>query len=181
MAVVSARWYARLMFWPTLAWNVLLGRVLRWRHWWDRVDETVVLGAMPFRVDVRALQGEGVRGIVNTCEEYAGPEAEYAAAGMEQLWIPTTDFQPPQLADVARAVSFIERFAARGESVYVHCKAGRARSATVVACWLMQRHQVTPEEAQRWMLDKRPHVNPRIAQRAVVREFYAALSRSHSR
>ena len=29
-------------------------------------------------------------------------------------------------------------FSASGDSVYVHCKAGRTRSATVVACYLMK-------------------------------------------
>lgn len=181
MSIVSPRTYAHLMFWPTLVWNVLLGRVLKVRHWWDRVDETVVLGALPFKSDVPQLRAAGIRGVVNTCEEYAGPVAEYQAAGIEQLRIPTTDFQPPELADVQQAVEFIAQYAARGESVYVHCKAGRARSATVVACWLMTKYQVTPAEAQRWMLEKRPHVNPRIDQRAVVRQFYDALSRSSSR
>ncbi len=32
------RWLARLLFVPTLCWNLLLGRVLHVRHWWDPID-----------------------------------------------------------------------------------------------------------------------------------------------
>ena len=46
---------------------------------------------------------------MNTCEEYAGPIEAYAAAGIEQLRIPTTDFHPPTLADIERAVEFIDQ------------------------------------------------------------------------
>ena len=65
--------YARLVFLPTLVWNVLLGRVLCVRHWWDEVHPQVILGARPFRRDVAKLANLGVGGVVNTCEEFRGP------------------------------------------------------------------------------------------------------------
>ena len=77
-----ARLYARIVFWPTLAWNYLLGRVLNVRRWWDRIDEHVIVGAYPFAGDVASLRGEGVRAVVNTCEEYAGPLTEYDKHGI---------------------------------------------------------------------------------------------------
>lgn len=67
--------------------------------------------------------------MVNTCEEYAGPVVEYAEHGIEQLRIPTTDFTHPRMEDVERAVEFVQDHAQRGETVYIHCKAGRAQSA----------------------------------------------------
>ena len=74
--------------------------------------------------------------------------------------------------DVKEAVEFIEEHAARGESVYVHCKAGRARSATVVLCWLMKRHGMSPIEGQQLLLERRPHVNKRLAERPVVLDYW---------
>ncbi len=120
------RFYARAVFYPTLCWNFLLGRILKVRHWWDRIDPHVIVGAFPFRSDVDGLSEEGVRAVVNTCEEYAGPVVEYAEHGIEQLRIPTTDFTHPRMEDVERAVEFVQDHAQRGETVYIHCKAGRA-------------------------------------------------------
>ena len=161
----------RLLFYPTLAWNLLLHRLKARRRWWDRVAEHVLVGALPFAADVQRLQAEGVRAVVNTCEESAGPEAAYAQAGIVQLRIPTVDFTPPSLADILRALAFMREHIARGETVLVHCKAGRGRSATVALCWLIEERGLTPEAAQAVLQEKRPHVSRMLWKREVVQEF----------
>jgi atypical dual specificity phosphatase len=169
--------YSRTVFYPTLLWNMLLGRWLKTRNWWDIIDDHVVLGAFPFARDVAKLADLGVKGVVNTCEEYAGPTEEYASHGIEQFRMPTIDFTHPKIDDVIAAVEFIERIAASIEEsdapcrVYVHCKAGRARSATVVICWLMKTRQISKEEAQKVINQHRPHVNQQLGSRPVVIEF----------
>ena len=163
---------AWLLFWPTLGWNLLLARfVPSRRRWWDRVDRNVIVGALPFPKDVQPLFDSGVRAVVNTCEEYAGPVDECERLGIEQFRMPTTDFTPPRIADIRRAVAFIASKADRGETVYVHCKAGRARSATVAACWLMYRYRISAEEATSRLRQVRPHIIRELENRAVVREF----------
>lgn len=165
------RLYARLVFYPTLAWNFLLARVLKLRHWWDRIDPQVIVGAYPFARDVPAMHAAGIRAVVNTCEEYPGPQSEYQQYGVEQLRIPTTDFTHPKLEDVERAVEFVQQHAEAGQTVYIHCKAGRARSATVALCWLMKYRGMTMKQAQAKLIEARPHTNPRLTERPVVREF----------
>ncbi|MCU0721812.1 MAG: dual specificity protein phosphatase family protein [Pirellula sp.] len=171
-------WFAKLIFWPTYLWNLLLGRVLRVRHWWDSVDEHVILGARPLKRDVPLMKNAlHVTGVVNMCEEFRGHDELYRQVGIEQLWLPTTDFQPPSLADVSRGVEFLQSHALRGGKVYVHCKAGRARSATVVICWLVKYRGMTLEQAQRHLLDCRPHTNAKLVERPVVQEFCKALTK----
>lgn len=166
-----SRLYAQTVFYPTLGWNFLLARVLSVRNWWDRVDPHVIVGAYPFARDIEGLHREGVRAVVNTCEEYAGPQAEYDRLGIEQLRIPTTDFTHPKLADVQNAVEFVQSHVAKEGTVYIHCKAGRARSATVALCWLMKYRGMSMNEGQVALLDARSHVNSRLTQRPVVQEF----------
>ena len=165
------RLYARSVFYPTLAWNVALGRILRIRNWWDRIDPHVIVGAFPFSSDVAAMHDAGVRAVVNTCEEYPGPQAEYDKFGIEQLRIPTTDFTHPKMSDVERAVEFIERHVQDEKTVYIHCKAGRARSATVALCWLMKYRGMSMKQGQEHLLRSRPHINRHLTERDVVREF----------
>lgn len=169
------RLYARTVFYPTLLWNCLLGRWLKLRNWWDPIDPQVLLGGYPFASDAQRLYDAGVRGVVNTCEEYAGPQAQYQRLGIEQFHMPTTDFTHPSLSDVQAAVAFIQQHVERNESVYIHCKAGRARSATVAVCWLIQHRGLTPLDAQNRLLQARPHVNPTVYQRPVVQQFALAL------
>ena len=167
----------RLLFIPTLLWNVFLGRLLKVRHWWDALtEEPILLGALPFSRDVPHLQAEGVTGVINMCIEYPGPKIAYEKAGIEQLWLPTVDFTPPTMSDIQQAINFIERHEKGGGKVYVHCKAGRGRSATVVLCWTMYRRGFTPEEAAVWLARQRPHINRDLAERPVVRGFHQTLS-----
>jgi atypical dual specificity phosphatase len=174
------RWVARAIHHPTLAYNVLLGRIFRVRKWWDVVDERLILGAMPFRGDARFLKALGVTGVVNLCEEYRGPLAEYAAHGIEQLWLPTIDFSHPPAEFIRRGAEFIEQHAQQSGCVYVHCKAGRARSATVALWWLVRFRGMTPDQAQQLLLRTRPHVNPRVHLRPVIQQLYTELQQAES-
>lgn len=169
---------ARALFVPTYAWNVLLGRVLKQRRWWDYVDDGVILGARPITRDLANLYQEGVRAVINMCQEYPGPVDAYKKLGIEQLWLPTIDFQPPSMEHVVQGVEFIQQVVDRGDKVYVHCKAGRARSATVVLCWLVKHRKMSVEAAQALLLLKRPHVHAKLTERTVVREYAKQLAES---
>lgn len=166
---------ARVLFYPTLLWNVILGRWFKKRNWWDRIDQHVVLGAFPFASDVPKLANEGVKAVINTCEEYRGPVTEYQKYNIEQMRMPTIDFTHPSYQDVCRAVEFIDQNINDGKSVFVHCKAGRGRSATVAICWLMKAKQISAADAQHWLTEKRPHVNQHLPSRPVVQEFERAF------
>ncbi|WAR04945.1 PTPM1-like protein [Mya arenaria] len=110
--------FNKVAFYPTLFYNVFLSKVSS-RRWYDRIDDTVLLGALPFR---------------------GMTKWEWAAVGVTQLKVPTVDFTAsPSHEKICRAVDFMIKY--RNEqlgSVYVHCKAGRTRSATVVACYLVK-------------------------------------------
>jgi len=126
-------------FWPTVLWN----RAVCWfaprrRQLWNRVDPAVVLGSVPLTLsDVRSLVREHrVTAVVNLCREWdSGSLAR--AAGVQYLHLPTIDYDVPALEDCISGAAFIHRFAQSGETVYVHCKAGRGRSAAVVYAYLV--------------------------------------------
>ena len=168
---LSQRLYAAIVFYPTLYWNYLLGRTFKIRSWWDFIDPQVIVGAYPFARDIEGLYQSGVRAVVNTCEEYQGPTLEYERLGIEQLHIPTTDFTHPRLRDIELAVEFVQSHVQKGNTVYIHCKAGRARSATVAICWLIKYRGLSIHDAQASLLKSRPHINPRLTERAVVKQF----------
>jgi atypical dual specificity phosphatase len=164
---------ARLLFFPTLWWNYFLRRVTQ-RRWWDWIDEWVLLGALPGEAHVAELKAAGIGAVINTCSETCGPVKQYENAGIEQLHLPTVDFTPPKIEDVRKAVDFIHQQIRHGRKVYVHCKAGRGRSATVVLCYLISKG-MSPDHAQALILAKRPHVLPRLAERDVVRQYAREL------
>lgn len=64
---------------------------------------------------------------------------EWRNLGVEFLQLKTADIlHAPSQENLYKGVKFIKKFDNSGDSVYVHCKAGRTRSATLVACYLIQ-------------------------------------------
>jgi len=101
----------------------------------------VELGGVPFYTyPGRLYKDYGVRGVINMCEEYAGPVKTYKRLGIEQLHLPTVDHVEPSFEDLQVAVKFIADYEAENKGrVYVHCKAGHGRSAAIVYAWLLSK------------------------------------------
>jgi len=64
---------------------------------------------------------------------------EIEDAGFEHKKICVEDFTPPTLDQVDEFVSFVEAKLAEGKKVLVHCFAGRGRTGTMLAAFLIHR------------------------------------------
>ncbi|KAL7481419.1 hypothetical protein ACHAW6_007101 [Cyclotella cf. meneghiniana] len=126
---------SRALFWPTIP--ITVSR--RLGKWTTEVDNAVIIGGAPFGFMKypEKFAKQGVRGIVNMCDEYRGPVSSYQRLGIEQLRLPTVDHFEPSLDDLKRAVAFIRKHESQGGRVYVHCRAGHGRSAAAVYAWLL--------------------------------------------
>lgn len=157
----------RASFYPSVAINFLLCRLGIWAPWhW--VDEHVLLGAIPTRGDIRRLHELGIQSIVNMCEEFAGHEAEMAGLNIRQLRLPTLDYHFPSEAHLLSGLAFIREEVAAGRKVYVHCKAGRGRAATMALCHVMATQRISPGEAFARIRAIRPHLTRHLDRRPPV-------------
>lgn len=154
----------RLAFWPGLWFCRALEWVGLWRHW-DRVDDHVIVGAFPSPGDLRRLHALGVRSVLNLCEEHPGYTTQITRLGLRQLHLPAIDFRSPEPDIVAAAVEFLEKEAAAGHVVYLHCKAGRLRSPFIAMAYLIHARGMTVENAARRIRDLRPQADGRLAER----------------
>ncbi|KAI3444774.1 hypothetical protein Pfo_001439 [Paulownia fortunei] len=171
---------ARALFYPTLLYNVVRNKIQTEFRWWDRVDEYVLLGAVPFPADVPRLKALGVGGVVTLNEPYETlvPTSLYHDHSIEHLMIPTRDYLfAPLHGDICQAVEFIHGNALCGRTTYVHCKAGRGRSTTIVLCYLVKHKQMTPEEAYKYVRSIRPRVLLASSQWQAVQDYYHGLKK----
>ncbi|AED96788.1 Phosphotyrosine protein phosphatases superfamily protein [Arabidopsis thaliana] len=123
----------RILFYPTLLYNLVRFKLQSQFRWWDQIDE---------------------------------------AYEMEHLVIPTRDYLfAPSIVDITLAVNFIHKNALLGKTTYVHCKAGRGRSTTVVLCYLIEHKSMTVAAAFEHVRSIRPRVLLHPSQRKVVEEF----------
>ena len=150
-------WFSRTMW--------LLGR---W-HWWDQVEDGLLFGAVPSRREVRQLAAMGVGAVVNLCEEFDGHTRELPSLNVVQLDLPTLDYHCPTERHLIRGIAFIIEHRSAATPVYVHCKAGRGRSATMVLCYLMAAHGIDAQEAYARVKASRPHVTRGLYDRPGVR------------
>lgn len=175
-----ARVMTKATFYPTLLYNVWMEKVSS-RRWFDRIDETVILGAIPFRSDLPKLAENKVKRVITLNEDFelrfsrwwtVQPE-EWAVIGIRHLHLRVVDLvAAPSVEQTRQGVQFIQEAKANGESVYVHCKAGRTRSSTVVAAYLIEDAGLSPTEAVDHLKAIRSHVSVRRPQRLLLDRYY---------
>ena len=180
--VIPPKMFGPTTFLPTLALNLVLERVTP-RTWWNRIDSHVILGALPFRGDhaKSIIEKENIKAVVSMNEDYelalfSNQELEWKALGVDFLQLATTDiFEAPTQEKLIKGVGFINQVLESHpqSSIYVHCKAGRTRSATLVGCYLIEKYGMNPEEAVSLMIEKRPHVLLRSKQWEALRDFHS--------
>ncbi|CAJ0605135.1 unnamed protein product [Cylicocyclus nassatus] len=174
-----------LAFYPSLGYNLLRNYIQpqKW-CWFNRVDENLIVGALPFKsMRDELVNKENVGGVVCCVEDYelnlaynAMTKEDWQAAGVDVYDIPMRDFfGSAGRAEIDSAVHFMEGIAAKGKSVYVHCKAGRTRSATVAVCYLIKKHNWLPNVAMEFLKSKRPQTILRNAHWRTANEYRQLL------
>ncbi|KCV67900.1 hypothetical protein H696_05629 [Fonticula alba] len=135
----------------SLSWNHLLVDVLGsplGLSWFDQVYEGLLLGALPSSEIISALAQSGsdqrLSAVVNMCSEFNLNSELYDKLDLPQLRLPTLDFSVPSIPALCAGVAFLSRWLTPSEdnprpTVYVHCKAGRGRSAALVVLYVAWR------------------------------------------
>lgn len=114
----------------------------------SQVNEQLILGGRP----LYHLSAQSVFDM--TCE---WPRNSYSR-GLTYCSQPQIDLLPLSAADIERAMSTMDALAQNGV-VYVHCKLGYSRSATVAVAWLVHRRSaVSIEDAIEQVMRARPQV-----------------------
>ena len=88
--------------------------------------------------DLAWLQSAGIRVLVSLTEEPV-PEKALEKYGMEGLHLPVEDFTPPTLAQIDGFLEAVDRARLKGFAVGIHCTAGKGRTGTMLAAYLVTR------------------------------------------
>lgn len=79
----------------------------------------------------------------------------WASYKIEQLVIPSPDFVPPACKLLDQGANFIEKYISKKQNVYVHCKSGKGRSASMVCAYFIKYRNMTPLDAYLYLKKRR--------------------------
>jgi hypothetical protein len=117
--------------------------------------------------------------IVSTGGDRASPKPD---SQFHFCHLPTPDYTAPRQKDIWTGVRWMQQQFALGRTSYVHCNAGRGRSAVIVLCFLVLTKGFTAQEAYDFVVEKRQIANlPRLCgtrpQWRAVKRFARKVSR----
>lgn len=145
------------------------------------VADDLLMGAYPQDdEDVAALKASGVTRVLNLVQdiEYdpGGRDAcatALADAGIEEHRIEIVDYGNLLPGHIEMATRIALRWLDEGERVYVHCRAGMQRSATIAAAIVMLRDGLDAPAALDYVRDRKPSANPLSHQRQDLLRWWA--------
>lgn len=148
-------------------------------HWDDKVFQlkngaAIYLGALPLKPGTlrwqdgqiyKELKSKGIKGILTVTESFenhilgymhsAITPADWRKRGFNQLQISVVDHETMTLDEMEEGVAYIESHVNEGQSIYVHCMAGKSRSFLMVMGYLMKNEGMTSAEAYRFIKQRR--------------------------
>lgn len=128
----------------------------------SRITSRIWLGSIHATYDEAWLRATGITHVV-TALEIPHTTPAMRAMGCKQLYVPIHDHpSEPIYLWFQQTYDFIQTAidSSPDHRVYVHCMAGISRSSTLLAAYLMLRHNATTDDAIAFIRGGRSHINP---------------------
>lgn len=155
--------------------------------WWNFITDNLILGGVPLsnRGHQERLRDLGVGAVCAILED---EEAERKTILSQPVspgdWnslhvafrrFRCTDMEAMDLEELRKSVDWVHTQIVEGKKVYIHCKAGRGRSAVIVICYLIRYAHMSIDEAIRYVSSKRKVVTLRPCQLHSIHQYAHAL------
>lgn len=122
--------------------------------------------AKPTKIEnLRWLAENNVGLVVTLIEQHEGglDPALFKTVGIEQLILPIPRFAEEKSREMIPTIEQVDSFIKKsrevwknGKATVVHCYHGEGRTGTILACWLVANKNMNPDEAIRFVRDRRP-------------------------
>lgn len=153
--------------------------------WWNKIAPlNLYLGALPLENQghLQAIVDLGVTHVLSMVEDFEIEDGwfnkpvkqkKWKEHGIEVKHIQAVDFLPLSQEQLGEGIEYLARTLEQGHSVYVHCKAGRGRSASVVVGFLMKHNHLSFDDAFALVKDQRPQINLNKQQQDAILSYFA--------
>jgi hypothetical protein len=172
---------------------------------WNEIIDGLFLGALPIETEFLSLGNDGVK-IMNECKiknrtlglvtsvmnqfEFNGEgliflkpisREFWESKNVEHLLKPMDDFGGNiQIEEIKETVDRWKVIIDQGKCVYVHCKAGKGRSFTFLAAYLLLNTDLSLQQIFNLIKRQRPQISPNLSQYKTLHWFRKAYSQDKS-
>ncbi|CAH8479570.1 unnamed protein product [Schistosoma turkestanicum] len=155
------------------------------RPWYSRISPSLIVGALPLKKFWDKWQAdENITHIVSMLEpfevkSFVVGEKDAINHGIKYLSLPVRDYVGvPTFEQIDAGISFINSCVQSNGCVYIHCKAGRTRSAFLVTCYLMNKESLNVEAAIARVQSFRKHITFRSSHKRGLQNYFKFLNDS---
>jgi len=118
------------------------------------IDSTLAGSGMPTsREELDWIRENGIKAVLTLTEE---PLPEEWLNDIDYLHVPTVNGAAPDMADIDKAVNFIDRNLKNSKATMVHCAAGKGRTGTILVAYMMKFKNMDVKQAIESIRNKRP-------------------------
>lgn len=106
----------------------------------DWVTSQIAVGGAPMSYPaLEALRAEGVDCILNLCAEFCDLREYEESSGFEVYYFPIPDEETPDLAELEKALEWMDEAIYLGKKVLIHCRHGIGRTGTILNAYLLRK------------------------------------------
>jgi protein-tyrosine phosphatase len=144
----------------------------RGQSWWTEIDENFVLGALPLEYQMDRIKALGITHVISVVEPFElepgivqpTQSEQWRTMGIEHKHIEAPDFYGVPTEKIHEGIKYIHEELQKNPKAkfYIHCKAGRGRSATLLLCYKMKTNNQefdSKEKTYDYLKRLRPHIN----------------------
>ena len=137
------------------------------------ITDHVALGHAPMSyAELDSIRGQGIRAIVNLCAEFKDLHEIQEKYGFEVYYLPTPDNEAPALADLEKALDWLDESVYLDKKVLVHCRLGIGRTGTFATAFLLRKGFALKVAAKK--IEKTRAVSSSFAQWRLLRKYRKA-------
>lgn len=134
------------------------------------ITDHVALGHAPMSyAELDSIRGQGISAIVNLCAEFEDLHHIQEKHGFEVYYLPTPDNEAPALAELEKALDWLDESVYLGKKVLVHCRLGIGRTGTFATAFLLRKGFALKVAAKK--IEKTRAVSSSFAQWRLLRKY----------
>ena len=155
-----------LVFEALLIFNLVKNFFFGW-EWWNKIDDNIYLGGIPlerFGHENLLKTNIGIKAVLSIVEDFEFEQTTVVGkAVLKRAWkthlhLRCGDFHPPTNETLNKGAKWLKDQVEEGKKVYVHCKSGVGRSASIVVAYYMKYRGMTLDKARNKVALKRPYI-----------------------